>query len=48
MENKKKGTKSTCFIKGICIGIIFGVIFDRLGLGLSVGAACGLLFDDIF
>ncbi|MGL5752452.1 MAG: hypothetical protein ACRCXT_18095 [Paraclostridium sp.] len=50
MEDKRKQNKYTYWIKYIIFWIVFGAIFEMVGLDFNMGivvAICILLFDDI-
>ena len=39
---------SDWFVIGAGIGIAFGIIFDNLPIGISIGGVLGLVFGDAF
>ena len=42
-EKKKSAITDECFIMGIALGVMFGIIFENIGLWLPVGVCIGLV-----
>lgn len=46
MENKNNDNESTSFLAmGISLGVVFGIILDKLALCMSIGVALGVLLS---
>ena len=45
-ENNDKNQKDYYFTVFIGIGLVFGVIFDQIAIGLCLGVAVGLALDN--
>ena len=42
-NNKKEEQGNTRLALGLCLGLIFGILFDNLALGLCLGVAFGIV-----
>lgn len=44
MKDGKNNDNNSNLAIGICLGVLFGTVWDNLALGLCLGVAFGLLF----
>lgn len=45
-ENNNKNKDNNYFVLFVGMGLVFGVIFDQIAIGLCFGVAIGLAFDN--